>query len=45
LLAGKRIDMPPVRQTSMTHKRALKAKGKTAQPKALDFHAGEEPPF
>jgi hypothetical protein len=31
LLAGKRIDMPPIRQTSVTYKRAPKAQSKAAE--------------
>jgi len=36
LLTGKTIDRPPV-QTSVTFKKAPKAKGKTATPTRLDF--------
>jgi len=36
LLTGKTIDRPPV-QTSVTFKKASKAKGKTATPTRLDF--------
>ena len=31
LLAGKRLDIPPVRQTSVTYKRAPKALSKVAE--------------
>ncbi|MEP7247455.1 MAG: hypothetical protein ABI885_27750 [Gammaproteobacteria bacterium] len=31
LLAGKRIDMPPIRQTSVTYKKAPKAVSKAAE--------------
>ena len=37
LLGGKRIDMPPVRQTSVTYKRAPRAAPKAAETSALDF--------
>ncbi|MEN6571414.1 MAG: DNA methyltransferase [Anaerolineaceae bacterium] len=35
LLAGKRIDMPPVRQTNITYKRAVKSKGNKGNQKEL----------
>ena len=41
LLAGKRIDMPPIRQTSTTYKRAPKAQPKAAEQRAM--FDGEEP--
>ena len=37
LLDGKRIDIPPVRQTSVTYKRAPKAVPKVAERRPLDF--------
>ncbi|MBE3064392.1 MAG: hypothetical protein IMZ69_05170 [Spirochaetes bacterium] len=40
LLTGKAIDRPPA-QTSVTFKKAPKAKGKTAKNTRLDFSADE----
>lgn len=42
LLEGKRLDIPPVRQTSVTFKRAPKAAAKTAERQELDFGESEE---
>lgn len=41
LLDGKRIDMPPVRQTSVTFKRAPKAAAKAAEQRTI-FGSEEE---
>jgi hypothetical protein len=40
LLDGQRLDITPVRQTSVTYKRAPKALSKVAEHRPLDF--GEE---
>jgi DNA modification methylase len=42
LLDGQRIDMPPIRQTSVTYKRAPKAVPKAAEQRAM-FTTDEEP--
>lgn len=44
LLDGKRIDMPPVRQTSVTYKRAPKALPKAAEQRTI-FGRDDEPVF
>ena len=42
LLAGKRLDIPPVRQTSVTYKRAPKVLSKVAEQSPL-YGSHEEP--
>ena len=42
LLAGKRLDIPPVRQTSLTYKRAPKVVQKAAEQPAL-YGSDDEP--
>jgi len=42
LLAGKRIDMPPIRQTSVTYKRAPKVTPKAAEQRPM-FGSDDEP--
>jgi len=42
LLKGTRIDMPPIRQTSVTYKRAPKAQSKAAEQPPL-YGSDDEP--
>ena len=44
-LDGKRIDMPPVRQTSVTYKRAPKATAKAAEQPRIFGNEGDDPTF
>jgi len=41
LLAGKRIDMPPIRHVNKTFKKAPRAKREAAQPTSLPLHPDE----
>jgi hypothetical protein len=42
LLAGKRIDMPPIRHVNKTFKKAPRAKREAAQPTSLPLHPDEQ---